>query len=934
MLRGFVSTWRVNTNMRNGTQKHAQNSDGDSQVELRCKPYIQPFERVLAAAEVRGLLGTQVPELFTDPAADVVTLESADVKQLQHRLTYWETIQDAAGRVIVPDQIYYEQSDEAVPQVQLTLSGMGMPAVPKRRKLRYGAHDLHEYRGKFFPQLVRSLMNSIGLQEGSIVLDPTCGSGTTNVEARSLGMTTLGVDLNPLSVFIARVKTSVFSLRADTLSALHTTFLPTLTLAAVQEIDPSDRWDEHDVSYLQNWFDPNALKELAYLLGECERLTEPLVVDLLKVCVSNIVRTVSWQNDDDLRVRKKVTTYEPGTVLRLFKQQVSDQLEKLIGLLSIKGAGTAASHYRIVEGNALHLTSLFPEFQGKVDAIITSPPYATALPYIDTDRLSLVILGLLPRTEHRHREFNMIGNREVLESQRVALWKTYQERRTELPVSICSLIDRLAESNHSDSVGFRRRNLPALLSKYFLDMLDVMRQCYQMMTPGGYAFFVVGNNSTNVDGEKVEIATDEFLWELGETAGWTQVTPLNMELLPSRDIFRNNRGSSETILVFRAAPERTSIYGQFSRTQHRSDEWDFADEDTQEHLHSIHPYPARFIPQIPRRAILEYSQPGDLVLDPFAGSGTTLLEASLLERPSIGVDNNAVAHLVSRAKIAQYTADDVKRMKEFVYDLPSARTFDVIGAEVDIPSYKEVDYWFDPEAKLDLGYLRERIRLLPEPAQTLALATLSSIIVRVSYQDSDTRYAKVDKPYTVGSALKWYKQKLSQAIRGVQEISNQPRANAATYLADTRSIPFVADTSVQLIVTSPPYLNAYDYHKYHRHRLHWIDGDVELARDQEIGKHDTFTRKQAVPEPFFDDMTMCFQEWRRVLRPSGYALIVIGDSIVSGQPVPVGDRFVDILQGMGFTLDTRWIRTVKAARKSFNSHARIQQEHVLLFKKQ
>jgi len=916
--------------MRNGTQRPSQN--GTAKIELRCKPYIQPFERVLAAAELRGLIGTQVPSLFTDPAEDTVIVEGIDGEMLQHRLTYWEAI-DVAGQLLIPDQIYYEQSDEAIPHVQLALSGMGIQSFPKRRKLRYGAHDLHEYRGKFFPQLVRSLINSAGLTKGSIVLDPTCGSGTTNVEARALGMTTLGVDLNPLSVFIARVKASVFSLSRENLSVLFTKFLPSLTLTAALGVNPADRWNEHDLSYLENWFDQNALKELAYLLGECERLTEPLVVDLLKVCVSNIVRNVSWQNDDDLRVRKKMIPYEPGTAFRLFQKQVSDQLDKLIGYVSIKCPESVTAQYRIVEGNARHLSTLFPEYVGKVDAIITSPPYATALPYIDTDRLSLVILGLLPRTEHRQREFNMIGNREVLESQRVALWNTYKERRAELPLSICGLIDRLAETNHGDTVGFRRRNLPALLSKYFLDMLDVMRQCHQMMKPNGYAFFVVGNNSTNVEGERVEIATDEFLWELGQTAGWTQVTPLNMELLPSRDIFRNNRGSSETILVFRAIPERTSIYGQFSSAEHRSDEWDFSDEDTQEHLHSIHPYPARFIPQIPRRAILEYSRPGDLVLDPFAGSGTTLLEASLLDRPSIGVDNNAVAHLVSHAKTVQYVTGDVKALTDFLHDLPSARTFDVIGADVDIPSYKEIDYWFDPEAKLDLGYLRERIRSLSEPAQTLAFATLSSIIVRVSYQDSDTRYAKIEKPYEPGKALKWYKQKLSQAIRGVQEIMNYPRANSTTYLADTRTIPFVASNSVQLVVTSPPYLNAYDYHKYHRHRLHWIDGNVELARDQEIGKHDTFTRKQAIPEPFFDDMTQCFHEWKRVLRLNGYALIVIGDSIVSGQPVAVGDRFVDIMQGIGLTLDTRWIRTVKAARKSFNSQARIQKEHVLLFKK-
>jgi len=81
--------------------------------------------------------------------------------------------------------------------------------------------------------------------------------------------------------------------------------------------------------------------------------------------------------------------------------------------------------------------------------------------------------------------------------------------------------------------------------------------------------------------------------------------------------------------------------------------WDFAGEDTQRYLHSLHPYPARFIPQLPRKAVEEYTTPGQTVLDPFAGCGTALLESVIAGRNAIGIDNNAVACLVSRAKTAQ-----------------------------------------------------------------------------------------------------------------------------------------------------------------------------------------------------------------------------------------------------------------------------------------
>jgi site-specific DNA-methyltransferase (cytosine-N4-specific) len=91
-----------------------------------------------------------------------------------------------------------------------------------------------------------------------------------------------------------------------------------------------------------------------------------------------------------------------------------------------------------------------------------------------------------------------------------------------------------------------------LLGKYFLSMLDAMRSARELMKPRGLGYYVVGNNSTEVDGEKIEIPTDRFFIGLGAAAGWTPVEQISMELISSRDIFRENRGSSETILCFRA----------------------------------------------------------------------------------------------------------------------------------------------------------------------------------------------------------------------------------------------------------------------------------------------------------------------------------------------------------------------------------------------
>lgn len=904
-----------------------------SEIILERKPYIQPFERILAHAELRGLFGESGNGFLSSQAEERVILDGSQVniELLKNRLAYWQRL--IAKDIIIPKQIWLELSDDSsFDKRKLLRSEVSSTELPALRRLRYGPHDIHEYRGKFFPQLVRSLINAAGLREGSVVIDPTCGSGTTNCEARLLGMRTVGVDLNPLSVFISETKTAVLDLTSQDLEEEIGRILAHIGKSRQASNNLTKRWNKTDYSYLLRWFDPAALGEISQVLDLIEAIKDTSILALFKVALSNILRSVSWQKETDLRVRKEVTEYQPGTVFKRFSEEINRQGEKLTRYLPLLNEYRPFPKHHFYEGDARKIDTLLAEWAGKCDLLITSPPYATALPYIDTDRLSLVVLNLLPREEHRKREYGMIGNREVLESQREALWNNYQQRRSELPESVCTLIDEIAEVNHQEGVGFRRRNLPALLGKYFLDMFDAMVSARKLMRPDSLAYYVVGNNSTRVNGKKVIIPTDQFLWEIGKRAGWHQEKFLNMELLPSRDIFRKNRGSAESILVFRSTVKRSAIYGsQEEMSEESTDEgWDFHNVATQEHLHSIHPYPARFIPQIPRKAILENTQPGDVVLDPFCGGGTTLLESILLGRPAIGVDNNDVASLVSKAKVATYTSDDIEELQRFHNSLEAKMR--MIASGVSVPEYKNRDYWFSEQALVELGRLKYLIEELREPARTLALTLFSAIVVRASYQDSDTRYAKVQKQYTAGSALTWFQQRLSSTITELKLLANLPRASAQVHHADAREMSFLASSSIDFIVTSPPYLNAYDYHKYHRHRLHWIGGDVSFARDKEIGKHDTFTRPNADPQEYFDNMRDCFLEWRRVLRPSGRALVVIGDAIVNKSAVPVADRFIEILGELDLELERRAIRNLQTSRKSFNQRARINQEHVLLFR--
>jgi len=360
--------------------------------------------------------------------------------------------------------------------------------------------------------------------------------------------------------------------------------------------------------------------------------------------------------------------------------------------------------------------------------------------------------------------------------------------------------------------------------------------------------------------------------------------------------------------------------------------WNFHDEGTGEHLHSLHPYPAKFIPQIPRRAIKLWTRRRDLVYDPFCGCGTTVLEASLAGRRGIGTDNNAVADIVTRAKTAIYSKSNLRELNSFASKIADGLSSAPPRPEL-IPANKNFFYWFEPDTIRQLAALKGLVLAEKEPVRTLLMAVLSSIVVKVSYQDSDTRYARNLSKAGVGKVASSFRSRLVETICRIRDTIGDGREPARFVRADARSVPFIKSGSISLIVTSPPYLNAYDYHKYHRQRLHWLGGEesVKFARDLEIGSHDEFTRDNASPGSYFDDMDACFSEWRRILKRGGRCLIVVGDAIVSKQPVRVADQFIDLLSEKGLAEERRWIRTLHSTKRAFNlKNNRISHEHVLL----
>lgn len=375
-------------------------------------------------------------------------------------------------------------------------------------------------------------------------------------------------------------------------------------------------------------------------------------------------------------------------------------------------------------------------------------------------------------------------------------------------------------------------------------------------------------------------------------------------------------------------------------------DWDFVDAKTDYLTHALHPYPAKFIPQIPNALIQELSSVGDTVLDPFCGSGTTLVEALMLKRHTIGLDANPVACLISRAKTSKLSATEIETLRNLEGSLMSmaarfgsgqASLFDEHD-DVLPPKSDKIGFWFDPHVITELAQIKELCMDLPtEACRTLALAAFSSIIVSVSRQDSDTRYVRRDKHIQQGDTIKRFQRALDYSVERAIEFSDlvEERFHCRVIQSDVLNPP--ADlTHADLVVGSPPYPNAYSYHLYHMTRMLWLDMDPFSFKKIEIGSHRKYSNRGAngaTADTFKNEMKVVFGWLGRILRPQRYCCLVIGDSVLNGTVMHNNELLSEVAKSVGFQLVADIPRHLNDAKKSFNPKiGKVKHEHILILK--
>lgn len=384
-----------------------------------------------------------------------------------------------------------------------------------------------------------------------------------------------------------------------------------------------------------------------------------------------------------------------------------------------------------------------------------------------------------------------------------------------------------------------------------------------------------------------------------------------------------------------------------SPLKYKDESWDFRNVDTKEYTHCFHTYPAMMIPQIARKLLEKYGTHGGWLLDPYCGTGTSLIEASLFGMHSVGCDINPLVRLIATAKstpICLPTLDKTLNILNEVLFQIEFRGGPI--PEAPVPAVLNLDYWFSEAVINRLAYLRQWIsNVTDEKIRNFLRTTFSETVREVSYTRNgefklyrmSPKQLQAFKP----DVFSVFHKKIARNRRGLAAFLEK-RKNVEVAVSSANTVQGERPTphppgGYNLVITSPPYGDSHTtvaYGQFSRLAAEWLgfpnarkidklamggyrangvlmDSPVTAA----IEKIKSVDEKRAREvSAFYIDLQRSINLVAQALSPEATICYVVGNRRVKAVTLPTDEFVVAAFAQHGFKHKTTIIRNIPNKR--------------------
>ena len=370
-------------------------------------------------------------------------------------------------------------------------------------------HGFHKYPAKFIPHIPKwAIGKYLNGNKNKNILDPFCGSGTTLVEGVLAGHNVIGVDIDPLSAMISKVKTT----------RVNEKKLEKISVWLIKEIKAKKKGTfKPDCETIEHWFTKDAIKKLSAIRTLINKIPEKFgntknvknIQNLFLICFSSIIRRVSNADDESQKTYVSHTKIkEPKEAYSLFFMQ----LDLFVGR-AIKFSQTTNSKAKNKIIHTSSSSSLTKKLNGQqIDLAITSPPYIKAIDYIYNQMVELFWIGDLfqmqTQTKQNNKKIEYIGNKQISKAE----FNNYTPYNTIL--SIDKLDDKLQQIFDTDKKNGHKHSYVTF--KYFAEMEKHFVEMSKSLNKKIHYVMVVGDSNVS----DIYINTADFLIDIAERNGF------------------------------------------------------------------------------------------------------------------------------------------------------------------------------------------------------------------------------------------------------------------------------------------------------------------------------------------------------------------------------------------------------------------------------